>query len=942
MQKAFLTSLLLLLLSAIQAQQFGGNSPAIRWNAVDVHKHRIIFPQGQQTAAQRIASLIASVDAIPDSSIGFKRRPIDIVLQKETTLSNGYVGLAPFRSEFYLTPPANPFDQGSLPWVDQLALHEYRHVMQYSNYNRGLAKVFSILLGQQGQAFANALTIPDWFFEGDAVTQETVFSRQGRGRLPSFFNGYRSLWEANANYRYSKLRNGSLKHYVPGHYDLGYQLVTYGREQYGETFWKQVTDDAATMKGLFYPLQKSIRKHTGDQYPQFVAKALEHNKAKLTEGSGKQQPTGTFREELNPVVTENGDLLYIGYSFKKIPAFFIRTAGSERRIRIKDRTLDHYFSYANGKILYAAYRPDTRWSWKDYSELQLVDISSGSQERITKSTKYFSASLSPKADSIVAVYNQPGENVSLHLLTATGQFLKTIPNPEGYYFVHPVFANSEVIAAARNEKGEMALLAIDPVSGTSRIVVPWANTVLGYPYWNDGRVFFTASSEGKDRLFVVKSDGTGLAILENSQSLQTAAGQYQPTVSGDSIRWMQFTANGHKIVGDRIGDNAKAIQTAVSINDPLQLKYLPSERNNIPELTTEMDSTAINPYPKTTKLFRFHSWLPYYEDPEFSFSIMSQNTLNTLQSDLSFTYNQNEGFKKIGVSGTYGGWFPYLTTGLNYTIDRRGIFENKTIYWNETELSLGARLPLNLSKGRSIRYLTAGSQIFFSKAYFREPEKAELGSPEYYYLNHSVVFSNQSQSAKQQFNPPFAQTLRLHYRHTLNLFSSRQFLASSNLYFPGFFANHSIVLNLAGQWRDSTNGLRFSNEMPFARGYYDQNYYRSLKWGINYAFPICYPDIGAFQIIYLLRLRANLFYDQGYALDLQLLKSKQQEIFRSTGVEFTVDTKWWNQLPVSFGIRYSRLLNNEPFGGGTANVFEFILPVNLIPTSVNAKPKPIF
>jgi hypothetical protein len=47
---------------------------------------------------------------------------------------------------------------------------------------------------EDGYALASNAAVPDWFFEGDAVYQETVLSEQGRGRLPQFLNAYPSLW----------------------------------------------------------------------------------------------------------------------------------------------------------------------------------------------------------------------------------------------------------------------------------------------------------------------------------------------------------------------------------------------------------------------------------------------------------------------------------------------------------------------------------------------------------------------------------------------------------------------------------------------------------------------------------------------------------------------------------------------------------------------------
>ena len=74
------------------------------------------------------------------------------------------MALGPFRSEFYLIPGTNIFDFGSLPWHENLAIHEYRHAQQYNNFNNGLSRAFRFVLGQQGQALANALSVPDWFF----------------------------------------------------------------------------------------------------------------------------------------------------------------------------------------------------------------------------------------------------------------------------------------------------------------------------------------------------------------------------------------------------------------------------------------------------------------------------------------------------------------------------------------------------------------------------------------------------------------------------------------------------------------------------------------------------------------------------------------------------------------------------------------------------------
>ena len=171
---------------------------------------------------------------------------------------------------------------------------------------------------------ANNAAIPNWFYEGDAVYNETNLSHQGRGHLPAFFDDYRSLWKAGKNYSWMKLRNGSLKDFVPDHYALGYLLVAYGREKYGDQFWGNVTHDAASYKSLFYPFQHAIKKYTGEDYVTFRNNAFTFFKNRFNETtpSSKSNP-GKFKNERFPSFTEDGSIIYLENTTRQIPQFVI-------------------------------------------------------------------------------------------------------------------------------------------------------------------------------------------------------------------------------------------------------------------------------------------------------------------------------------------------------------------------------------------------------------------------------------------------------------------------------------------------------------------------------------------------------------------------------------------------------------------------------------------
>ncbi|HYC28368.1 MAG TPA: hypothetical protein VEB42_06115, partial [Chitinophagaceae bacterium] len=242
---------------------------------------------------------------------------------------------------------------------------------------------------------------------------------------------------------------------------------------------------------------------------------------------------------------------------------------------------------------------------------------------------------------------------------------------------------------------------------------------------------------------------------------------------------------------------------------------------------------------------------------------------------------------------------------------------------------VGFYIPLNLTRGANYTYLTFGSDYVHNKRFFKGYFKDSFDNRSFGYLTHSISFSNQIQQARQHIYPRLAQTLLLNYRHAVTNFEGNQFLASGSLYLPGVALSHSLVLQAAFQRHDTLRNVSFSNSFPFSRGYAVFNFHRMWKLGGNYHLPLVYPDWGFANLVYFQRIRANAFYDFTRISDYNTNRVLVDVDFRSYGVEIFFDTKWWNQLPLSFGIRYSRLLDQDVEGRGP-NQWEFILPVNLL------------
>ncbi|MCS3799410.1 TolB family protein [Niastella sp. OAS944] len=940
MRKLLLLACCLPVINNLQAQQFGGHPPSTKWNQINNDTIRVIFPAalGLEKQAADVVTTVQKLGVQTSSTIGDRVRKISIVMQPRTTISNGYVSLGPWRSEFYLMPPQSAFDLGTLPFSHSLALHEYRHVQQYNNFRKGLSRVAYYLFGQEGLAMVNSAAIPNWFWEGDAVYQETLKSRQGRGRMPFFFNDYRSLWLANKNYSWMKLRNGSLRDFVPDHYRMGFMQVAYGREKYGADFWKKVTDDAARYKGLFYPWQHAIKKYSNTNYRTFRQNAFKYFQSYVDTSRGdavsqwaSNQNHFAGDEEFPQWISDNTVVL-VKSSYKKIPAFYLRniSSGEDTRLRTKDISLDNYFSYRNGKIVYAAYESDLRWNWKDYSVLKVLDVKTGQQQTLTHHSAYFAPDISADGKSIVAVDVQPGGVATLHIVDATsGAVLKKLPNPKQLFYSQPKFYNQQqVVAAVRANDGTNTLGLVNINDGSVEELLPYSTRVIGFPAVQGDTITFTAAWNQRDELFALVNKQ--LLLLPTTDNRGT--GNYQLSTFNNKAIYSAFTAAGYHLVQQAVSNKSWQPVSTDDFTAPLFEYSLGDLKNGQPLPVDTSRTYPISRYHKAFNLINFHSWRPYISDPDYTFSLIGENVLNTLQTEIYFNYNTDEKYKDVGVSAIYGGWFPYLVLGVAETFDRKEL-DSPFKTWNELNGRFGLQLPFTFNGGRFYRRLNISGGINHHQVNYTLASKTRFADKQFEFVDGSVSFTMQSQVAKQHIYPRLGVSLLSRFRTIVSNYSGYQWLTNGYLYLPGVFPTHNLVFNAAYQKRDTLTDYSFGSSFPTSRGYFGINSFvfpEMYKLGVNYHMPLVYPDFGIGNIVYFQRLRVNGFFDYTYLKYLRPKQSINDLELKSAGAELFFDTKWWNEYHVSFGIRYSRLIDVDRRIRLDPNQWEFILPINLL------------
>ena len=892
------------------AQSFGGFSPSLKWYEINTDTVRVIYPKGQEQQAQRLVNAIHYLKKNDTESVGDKAFKIDIVLNNQTTVTNGSVGIAPWKSHFVTTPLQNSFTLSALPWMDLLAVHEYRHVIQLSTARRGLSKLLYTLFGEESWSGAANLAVPDWFFEGDAVWAETSLSPQGRGRIPSFLRAYRALSiEDLPTWNYTKVRNGSIKHFIPNEYPLGYLLTAYGYENYGDKFWKSILKDAASFRGVFYPFSKALEAKTGLTTRAFYDKVLEEKRVQWKSQQGEilgddivklASEVKTFTHFQYPyVISPGGDLIFYVRSFEETGSFQrLNTAtGEVSKVANRGISVDDYYGYNEGWLTWSEYSVDARWSEKDYSDIVIFNMDTKFKKRITRKKRYFSPFPTTDGSKIVVVDQPSNATSTLVLLDQEGRELDRVPNPDQFVFTFPRFYDQDqsIVVAARNTEGEMAVLSYGLESKQFDVLVPFSNNIIGAPMVEDGTVYY--SSTGDNREQIVSVD---LTSRQRVQLTDAPNGAFEPVMTGDTLFYVSFTTMGNRIKS-RVVDRSTA--------QPMETAPVLSYKRNIfkefPQKTYVSEK-----YRPLLHSINFHTWGFDYDDPVISLRALSTNVLNNVELAAGVNYNYDrdvyQPFGRLRVSALY----PDVSLGVS-TARRSAVFEDELNTWREWNMSASLSVPLNYSRGLYRRRFIPEAGILNTTL---------SGDLDLSFVSAfgSFTFIHERIKARKNLFTRNGQYLRVGITESIDDFQARELNVRTGLSLPGLGINHNTVLhadylkNIEGADYKFLTGLQH-------RGLGVVPADEVWRLSANYHFPVLYPDWGFAGLIYFYRVRANLFYDYSRAT----VYEGGVNNYHTSGVELVFDVNLVNSVETNFGIRYTYGVDTRT----PVNQFEFFLPV---------------
>lgn len=665
MRRLFLTLIVLILPLTSTFSQIvttGTDPGSLRWRYILTEDYKVIFPEGLDSLARVYAASLEQVKIPVSGHIGYipnqnYRRQMPVVLHPFTAQSNGMVAWTPRQMHLYTTPES--FRGQPLPWVEQLTVHESRHVAQMQYVRDRAFRPLHYISGELFAGAAAALWCGPAFFEGDAVLAETELSASGRGRSGGFLEYQRACFLQGDKRDYWRWRYGSQTLYTPDYYRVGYLTMAGMRTVFDEPDFTHRYFERL-FKGWwpfpFFVWQKTVRDVSGLKFKDAFAAIVDSQTEQWrTEADARGPfqsrrqviPTPRLYEASYGSVYMDGRLWSLRAGLER-PCELVATSsdGEVENLGLISSTVSHLNS-DGGRLYWCETIQDPRWEMRSSSDLFCFE--DGRRHRLTRGGRYYN----PAAHSdVVALTCFPVEGGSATVLldAATGKRLHSCPAPDSLQLAENVWVGDRLYVSATSAAGTGIY-----ESGTWKAVLPPSRCFISELFSHEGKIFFTSDLGGVNELYSLDPEG-GKTLRHTNNLIGAESFRFHST--GDTL-FFSSTDRGGKLLWSTPADSLPVSPADFSkpFSYAMADKLSAAKENSIEDFPSP-DVQESQPYSKLLNAVRFHSWFPLYVDVD----AISRLTLETITS--------SAGIGAMGLFqnelGTLSGTIGYYPSKLSY------------------------------------------------------------------------------------------------------------------------------------------------------------------------------------------------------------------------------------------------------------------------------------
>ncbi|MDR1936942.1 MAG: hypothetical protein LBQ73_00405, partial [Tannerellaceae bacterium] len=637
--------------------------------------------------------------------------------------------------------------------------------------------------------------------------------------------------------------------------------------------------------------------------------------------------TGQYTSYKYPQAWNDSTVIGVKTSLSDIPSLVSLTNGREKRLAYLG-SINGRITLHRNRVYWIEYIPGIRWTHENYTVIKYFDLTNGRVETLTPRRRYISPA---PGDSVVAasLFTEEGESRIALIETENGNEYRQYPTPGNVFIKELAQGGKDTLyAVAAGDEG-ISLLRLDTQAGRWEELLKPTPANITSPVYKDGKLFFESGLNGSNNIYCLDTSSRKAYRLSSARF-----GAFHPAffAGREELLFSDYQAKGYRIaslpVDSLIAEEADFAGPA---------------RFTLAETLSQQEGSKLNasalkpvdfqprPYRKASHLFQVHSWAPlYYSVADIvsggasdfisvvkpGATLISQNALNTAITQAGWYYDK--GYHHGKLDFVYMGWYPVIQLNADYggkafdVLWKRNEKGELTAVSqpagrNLLEVQAQAYIPFNLTNNHYIRGIQPSVTYYFTNNAYQQFGKSLMTY--FQYIQAEVRFYNYRKMAQRDILPRLGYQFRLHF---MNLpFSAANFsnlyAARLTTYWPGIMPNHSLMLRAGYLYQpNDEKPMYIPKQLIEAPRGYDYQYRTSRQAGFkaDYAFPIVTPDLRIGSLLYIRRLRANLFYDLTYN---QATAASGWTLQRSYGGDLIFD---WNAMRFSFplttGIRVIR------------------------------------
>lgn len=937
---------LVALWSQVATAQFyntGAGPSNLRWRLYDNGSRSLVAPDYYDHAARRVLHYMEAMT--PTIGYGLPVGELldaPVVMHTENSASNGLSIWAPLRIEMSGMPAVESYAQ---TWLRQLSVHEFRHTAQYSALNQGLIKSLRPLLGQQWMLLTSGL-MPFWWIEGDATDAETQSSSFGRALQPSFTMHYRAVGRDMLRTKNPDIWfGGSYNHHIPSHYELGYQLVTKANTMADRYVWGEVVDYVAHRPYTIFPTEWAMRERLGYSTEELfratfndlndwwdALPAREDSAQRIATDEGRRTPYQTLRwpvwADANTVVALRGD-------FDR-PQRFVAvdvTTGRERKMA-HTGLVNSPPTIVDGYIYWTEMRQLSSFAQQVGSVMCRMPVGGGRVEQVLHESIY--ALYPAEYDGTLAFVRYDFEG-TYTIVCIEGEWRV----PEGVE-VHGLASDGGWLYYLTTSAQGMAIERVCPKSWSAEVVKAASRVSLSDLRAADGRLYFGSIASGYDEVHTID--------LTTGREWRLTTSRYgafdgAPSPDGERVAVTLYDAAGYHLAVAPVAFSEEVPYMALPANVVNPPRYRWQGMGQPEEVTFDKEELQASqqrypskPYRRAAHLLDFHSWAPIYYRPEelmagnlgevgLGVSATSQNLLSTAFTTVGYRYGLLDGshtgvlnFKYVGLKPKFEIYTRLGSQDAGVAPPRGVIMKEGDYYRSYDDSDTGVRVPAGADYSLQLtgriswpwvlhssywtRVLTPAVEFSHSNARLYNPDSRTYSST----LSAAALtlqWNSYTRMAQRNLQPRWGVAVAGGVGRMLAGFDSPTTVGVfTRLWLPAFGANDALTVKAAWQGIEGDGPLAYALDFGWTqpRGYlhFVEDYAvwpdDNVGLSLQYATPLCYPDVGISGVVLLKRVRLGVFADAMAWRGLDSMGGERWSGMVTCGGDVWIDTSWF-RLP---------------------------------------------